>query len=226
LTSTREIMLRRIREALVGESREGGDSASFSRAYRTRGRHEPGAAELVDLLEDRTLDYRAGFLRATPASLAEQVASALGAAGRRGARLLIPPGLEREWLSRADAEVVVDHQGLGAVALDGMDAVVTACAVAIAETGTIVLDGSPDQGRRAITLVPDVHVCVVSSHQIVETVPEALARLAPRRPTTFISGPSATSDIELNRVEGVHGPRRLVVIVVSDPPAVAVPGDI
>jgi L-lactate dehydrogenase complex protein LldG len=217
LTNAREVMLRRIREALVDEPRAGGAPPPFPRAYRTRGRHEPGAAELVDLLEDRIVDYRARYVRATPASLAGHVASALGAGAARGSRVLIPPGLEREWLTAVDADVIVDDPGLSAATLDGMAAVVTACVVAIAETGTIVLDGSPDQGRRAITLVPDVHVCVVYRMQIVETVPEAMARLDPRKPTTFISGPSATSDIELNRVEGVHGPRQLVVIVVSDP---------
>lgn len=107
---------------------------------------------------------------------------------------------------------------LGAELLAVVDGVVTAAAVAVAETGTIVLDGAPDQGRRIITLLPDVHVCVLRADQVVAGLPDAVGRLDPRRPLTWISGPSATSDIELDRVEGVHGPRNLHVVILPPPP--------
>jgi L-lactate dehydrogenase complex protein LldG len=135
----------------------------------------------------------------------------------RGARtVLAPPGLEPGWLAAADAERLADTAGSTPYELDRVDSVVTACAVAVAETGTIVLDGSPDQGRRRITLVPDHHICVVRvPDQVVSSVLQAMERLDPARPLTWISGPSATSDIELDRVEGVHGPRTLEVILVG-----------
>ena len=137
---------------------------------------------------------------------------------RRGERLgsSCRPGSRAHGSGRAGAAVTVDDPPLSYADLDALDGVVTGCAIAIAETGTIVLDAGPDQGRRAISLLPDLHVCVVMAGQVVGSVPEALARLDPTRPQTWISGPSATSDIELQRVEGVHGPRTLDVVLVED----------
>jgi L-lactate dehydrogenase complex protein LldG len=183
------------------------------RDYRLRGEEEPGSAALLDLLEERLVDYRATVRRTTDpgaATIATAVAAALTETGADGP-VLLPPGLPKAWAPPGRP----DDGTLTPTELDGFAAVVTACRVACAETGTIVLDGSPDQGRRAITLVPDVHVCVVRAEQVVQTVPEMLARLNPVRPTTFVSGPSATSDIELDRVEGVHGPRTLSVVLVG-----------
>jgi L-lactate dehydrogenase complex protein LldG len=177
------------------------------RDYRRSGTHPPGAPELVELLRDRLVDYRATVVDAAPDDVAAVVAVALADVERP---VLVPPGLPDGWCPDG-----VPDDGFTPAELDGFAAVVTGCAAACAETGTIALDGSSDQGRRAITLVPDVHVCVVRADQVVHTVPELLATLTPDRPLTFISGPSATSDIELERVEGVHGPRTLVVVLVS-----------
>ncbi len=130
----------------------------------------------------------------------------------------MPPGLPAEW--RPGAVEVVEDGGLTARELDAIDGALTGCAVAIAETGTLVLDGQGVSGRRLLTLVPDNHVCVVRAEQIVETVPEGFERVAPAvrehgLPVTLVSGPSASSDIELTRVEGVHGPRNLLVLIVG-----------
>jgi L-lactate dehydrogenase complex protein LldG len=159
----------------------------------------------VDLFADRVADYRATVVRCPAAGAAEAIARALP----EGCAVVVPAGLP--W-SVAGATV---DDGLSALALDEVDAVVTAATVGIASTGTIVLSHGPGEGRRALSLVPDLHVCVVRADQVVDDVPAAVALLDPSRPTTWISGPSATSDIELDRVEGVHGPRTLHVVLLG-----------
>lgn len=164
----------------------------------------------------RAADYRAEVCRISAAHTAEAIQSAC--ASRGAVRIAVPAGLPRAW--RPQVPGIFEDAGEPARELDLVDAVITGCTVAIAETGTIVITGSDREGRRALTLVPDLHICVVEEEQIVELVPEAISRIAPlvraeRRPITMISGPSATSDIELDRVEGVHGPRDLVVLVVA-----------
>jgi L-lactate dehydrogenase complex protein LldG len=208
--TARDEVLGRIRTALGNGSQPtllGQPGAAVPRGYRTDAGMDPAA--LLDLLAERLTDYRAVVRRVAPGGVAGAVGQAL--AQRRASRVVVPPGLSLPPLP-AGIEAVVDG-GLTAAELDRMDGVVTAAAVAIAETGTIVLDGSPDQGRRALSLIPDYHLCLLRAEQVVALVPEALARLAPGRPLTWISGPSATSDIELDRVEGVHGPRTLEVIL-------------
>jgi L-lactate dehydrogenase complex protein LldG len=171
--------------------------------------------ETVDLLAENLADYRAIVHRCQDEEELPYLIMRLLAA--RGPQyVLVPPGLPPEWMSAADPTRVHDRAVSTTHDLDKVGSVVTGCAVAVAETGTIVLDGSPDQGRRRITLIPDHHICVVRvPDQVVSSVPQALERLDPTRPLTWISGPSATSDIELDRVEGVHGPRTLEVVLVS-----------
>ncbi len=212
--AARDEVLARIRTAL-GSPAPGSQAPSedpVPRGYRTSG--DLGTAQLLDLLAERLRDYGCTVRRTTPGQLITAVGEALGQRGAR--RIVVPPGLDVAGLP-AGVDIVADD-GLSAAALDAVDGVITGAAVAIAETGTIVLDGSPDQGRRALSLVPDYHLCLVRASQVVALVPEALARLDPRRPLTWISGPSATSDIELDRVEGVHGPRTLDVILVEPQP--------
>jgi L-lactate dehydrogenase complex protein LldG len=164
-----------------------------------------GAADPVSLFCERVADYRAVVERCTAAELAARVAAALP----EGARVVVPEGLG------LDVSGAVVDTGLSAADLDAVDAVVTRARLGIAETGTIVLDHGPGQGRRVLTLVPDRHVCIVDVDQVVADVPDAFDVLDAARPLTWVSGPSATSDIELDRVEGVHGPRNLHVIVVD-----------
>ncbi|MDG4789526.1 LUD domain-containing protein [Micromonospora sp. WMMD1102] len=175
----------------------------------------PPAGDLIDLLVDRLLDYRATVRRCGPRELPEALAELLGEVPT----VVLPGQAPEEWLSAYLGRIRRDGDP-GPLTVAELDApgvaVVTGCAVAVAQTGTLLLDGGPDQGRRLLSLVPDHHLCVVRASQVVGGVPEALARLAdPTRPITLVSGPSATSDIELDRVEGVHGPRRLDVLVVT-----------
>lgn len=215
--SSRERILGRVRRALADVPDRERDATAYERAVPREYLREHGSrslAETVELLAENLADYRAIVHRCTPADLAATIAGMLAARGAK--TVLVPPGLESEWLAATDAERIADRAQSTPEELDRVDSVVTACAVAIAETGTIVLDGSPDQGRRRITLVPDHHICVVRvPEQVVSSVPQALERLDPTRPLTWISGPSATSDIELDRVEGVHGPRTLEVVLVG-----------
>ncbi|MEV0082588.1 LUD domain-containing protein [Saccharopolyspora sp. NPDC050642] len=205
--SAREAILGRVRSALVQTERV--PVSSIPRDYRT----ERPAADLVGLFCERVADYRATVERVEPGGLPAAIVAAARAAGAR--RVLAPTGVPQQWYDALSSEFgqVDDGSDIDTAGLERIDAVITTAVVGIAETGTIVLDHGPGQGRRAATLVPDVHICVVGESQVADDVPAALRRLDPTRPMTFISGPSATSDIELNRVEGVHGPRTLHVLV-------------
>ncbi|MET9437270.1 lactate utilization protein C [Streptomyces sp. NPDC006551] len=214
--SSRESVLGRIRQALVDVPEADVPYArAVSRDYaREHGDLTP--EQRVDLLAENLEEYRAVVHRCRPAGLPRLVGRLLSERGAR--RVLVPRGLPAHLLHRSDVTPYPDRADRTPHDLDTCDSVVTGCSVAIAETGTIVLDGGPGQGRRRITLVPDHHICVVRApEQVVASVPQALERLDPTLPLTWISGPSATSDIELDRVEGVHGPRRLDVVLVDNP---------
>jgi L-lactate utilization protein LutC len=208
VSSSREIVLARVRRATAGT----GVTAPVARAYRLVGELEERAR--VELLCERIRDYRAAVHVVSAATLPGAIAASF--AGRSATRVVIPAGIPTSW--RPAGLELVEDEHLSPIELDQFDGVLTGCTLAIAETGTIVVGGGPTEGRRALTLVPDLHVCVVGQSQIVELVPEAMRALAEvaARPLTFISGPSATSDIELDRVEGVHGPRTLIVLVVAE----------
>jgi L-lactate dehydrogenase complex protein LldG len=200
--SARDEVLSKIRRALADvPDTERPDDVAVDRGYR----HAGYTAGVLERFAAAVRDYRAEVRVVDRQEVAATVASACPAG-----RILVPPDLPPEWRP----EGALEDDGRPGRELDEFEGVVTGCAVAIAQTGTIVLDGGALSGRRAITLVPDHHICVVRADQVVDLVPEALARIEdPTRPITFISGPSASSDIELQRVEGVHGPRRLVVVV-------------
>jgi L-lactate dehydrogenase complex protein LldG len=213
--AAREAILQRIRAALHDvPATEKPEDVPVARDYR----HSDTEAreEVIAQFIERVADYKVLVRRVEEAALPQAIAAACAARGVK--RLVIPTDLPDAWRP-AQVELLPDAGTLSYEQLDSSDGVLTGCALGIAQTGTIVLNGGAYQGRRAITLLPDYHLCVVFERQIVDLVPAAIANLrdavlAERRPITFISGPSATSDIELNRVEGVHGPRTLHVLVV------------
>jgi len=215
--SAKDDILTRIRAARpdVGPETES-EAPTIPRDYL----RSPSIPEgIVSRFCERVADYKALVERVPVADIPAALTAALTA--QKAKRVAVAAGLPEEWrtaLTAAGIDVVTEHPGdeLDIDALQSLDAVVTGSAVAIAETGTIILDGSPTSGRRALTLVPDTHICIVALGDIVDGVPAALTRLSPTRPLTWISGPSATSDIELQRVEGVHGPRTLHVLI-ADP---------
>ncbi|RNE48167.1 LutC/YkgG family protein [Corynebacterium alimapuense] len=183
------------------------------RDYRRVSDQDPAA--ILTMLEERLLDYKAAVFHETAQSLPLLLAKLCIDA----TKVIVPEGIDHSWLpSNSEEQFLFEAPGhpLPVHELnDTIDAVVTSSTVSCAETGTIFLTGRPDEGRRAISLVPDHHICIVSASSVVELIPEALAQIEPTAPITMISGPSATSDIELERVEGVHGPRRLDVVLLS-----------
>jgi len=213
----RDEVLRRIRAAIAAPA---ADAAAIDAEWRALPRDYKRAASLdreaiLEMLEDRLRDYDATVVRAHPGSVAAEIASLVAA--RNIQRIVVPAGLP-EALGEplpGGLDFTIDH-GLTPTELDAFEGVVTTSTLAIAETGTIVLQNVPGQGRRAPTLIPDYHLCIVRAADVVETVPEAMDRLAATATlaTTFVSGPSATADIEMTRVKGVHGPRFLDVILV------------
>ncbi|WP_037144109.1 LutC/YkgG family protein [Rhodococcoides fascians] len=198
--SAKDEILERIRSATAG----GAVGTKVPRDYDRAPWAGPGN---VDRFAETVDDYRAQVFRVSESEIASTVRGLLV----DGARVVVPVDVPAYWVEGVST---VPDTGLSVDELDGFDAVITGCRVGIAATGTIVLDAGVAQGRRALTLVPDHHICIVQAEQVVDTVPQAFAELDPTRPLTFVSGPSATSDIELNRVEGVHGPRLLDVLIV------------
>jgi L-lactate dehydrogenase complex protein LldG len=218
-SEARAEVLRRVRAAIgpgagAGAAAVAEEWGAIPRRYKRAA--SMGREEILEMLEDRLRDYDATVVRVGKGEVSTTIGRMLRERGKR--RLVVPAGL-REALAESLPEgfELVKDEGLAAAELDGFEGVVTGSTVAIAETGTIVLQNVPGQGRRAATLVPDYHLCVVRAEDVVETVPEAMDRLAgtAELATTFVSGPSATADIEMTRIKGVHGPRFLDVVLVG-----------
>ncbi|MFC0674074.1 LutC/YkgG family protein [Brachybacterium hainanense] len=217
--SAKEEILARLRTALEAPRRDAvTEAAEVPRRYARADDRSEGAdaAKVRDLLVKRLEDYTATVHRTTPSRRGRAIAEALREAGS----VIVPAGVPEDWLQEIPAGVLRDDGSAGPRELDRIDAVLTGCHTAIAATGTILLRSDDLSGRRAISLLPDLHVVVLESEQVVVGVPRAIQRMGedPRAPWTMISGPSATSDIELSRVEGVHGPRRLHIVLVEPEP--------
>jgi L-lactate dehydrogenase complex protein LldG len=213
VSAAREEILARVQAATgVAASQVETDAAyaALPRPYR-RAHHDPSETDVVALFAERAADYRAVVERVSETGLPAAIAAAVASV----TSVVVPDGLPADWLAglAPGIRLVRDEPPLSAAELDGIAGVVTGCAAAIAETGTIILDHGPGQGRRALTLVPDFHLVVVRAGQVAADIADALAGLDPARPHTLVSGPSATSDIELIRVEGVHGPRNLHILI-------------
>ena len=213
--NARDEILGRIRAAVPEGSDASESGLEATRAYRDTGSLDDDAR--LALFEERIGEYGVQLTRSSEAALRGAIEAALKARG--ATRIVVPSGFPEDWMPRRVDVPTEVPESISVEELAAVDGVVTTCAVAIAETGTLALDSGAGQGRRALTLVPDYHLCIVTADQVVETVPEAFRRLEPSvkggKPITLVSGPSATSDIELNRVKGVHGPRTLDVILVT-----------
>jgi L-lactate dehydrogenase complex protein LldG len=224
MSDSKEKVLSRIRTALGRANKDEArafDAAEMKRDYQQKS--ELGREEILKLFAERVSEYRAVTEQLREDKLAERISRICEKEEIK--KLVIPPGLEDGWTEKLSGSVTSLQDELSPLSkeeLNAADAVLTNCILGVAQTGTIILDAGPGQGRRALTLLPDFHICVVREEQVVGIIPEAIRKLDEivrntGRPVTFISGPSATSDIELNRVEGVHGPRKLHVLIVSKP---------
>lgn len=209
MSEAKEAILGRIRQALRAAPEE---NQVLPPAYQIA---STDAREvIIETFAHRVLEYRALLERVDARGLPAAIAAACAQYGVK--RMVVPADVPDAWLPK-EVEIRRDEPPLSYADLDASDGVLTGCYLAIAQTGTIILNGGSRQGRRALSLVPDLHLCVVEEAQVVGLVPEAIRKVGvTKQPITFISGPSATSDIELNRVEGVHGPRTLHVFVVSE----------
>jgi len=215
MSDAKNEILKRIRRGLQDvPEEETPEKYPVQREYRQKS--DLGQQELVQLFAERVGEYKAVVSKIEQAALAEKIAESCRSQGVK--QLVVPPEFPKKWLPGEPDLLDDGSKRLTKSELDASDGVISTCRLAVAETGTIVLDGGAGQGRRALSLVPDYHLCIIEANQIVGSVPEAFSQLAETvrksgPPVTFISGPSATSDIELNRVEGVHGPRRLEIII-------------